>query len=201
MNHYSGMTTAAMSSNSFRLRPDSARPQPEVQHPSDSPSTMFTCARQEAISVVTRKALSASPEEVWHGLMFFEQIEKRPPLFLRFALPVPMGTEGRKWEVGNEVKCHYRNGHLLKRVTQITRGRNYAFEIIEQCLTVGSGIRLLGGGYTLRDLPGGRTQVALNTWYLSLNRPRWLWAWTEAAVCHSFHRYILRAIRDSLRSP
>lgn len=158
-------------------------------------------AKQQAISVVTRMNFSAPPEEVWEGLMFYEQIEKRPALLLRLALPVPMRTEGRKWDVGNEVKCHYLSGHLLKRVTQITRGRNYAFEIIEQHLKIGGGIRLLGGGYTLCELLPGRTQVAINTSYLSPNRPRWLWQRTEAAVCHSFHRYILSAIRDNLRSP
>jgi hypothetical protein len=133
--------------------------------------------------------------------MFYEQIEVRPALLLRFALPAPMRAEGCKWEIGNEVKCHYLSGHLLKRVTQITKGRSYAFEVIEQHLTIGGGIRLLGGGYTLRELPEGRTQVALNTSYLSPNRPRWLWERTEVAVCHSFHRYILSAMRDSLQSP
>lgn len=156
---------------------------------------------QQAVSVVTRGSFSASPEEVWEGLMFYEQIEKRPALFLRLALPAPMRTEGRKWEVGNEVKCHYLSGHLLKRVTQINRGRNYAFEIIEQHLMIGGGIRLLGGGYTLSELPQGRTQVAINTSYLSPHRPRWLWERTEATVCHSFHRHILSAMRDNLHHP
>lgn len=163
--------------------------------------TVAVSTKQQAISVVTRINFDAPPEEVWKGLMFYEEIEKRPTLLLRLALPVPMRTEGRKSEVGDEVKCHYLSGHLLKRVTQITRGRNYAFEIIEQHLTVGGGIRLLGGGYTLRELPEGRTQVALNTCYLSPNRPRWLWERTEAAVCHLFHRYILSAMRANLRSP
>jgi hypothetical protein len=197
------MTAAAMSTVGCQRRFESGRlaGKTKVQLPSDFPSMTVAGVKQQAISVVTRINLSAQPEEVWKGLMFYEQIEKRPALLLRLALPVPMRTEGGKWEVGNEVKCHYLGGHLLKRVTQITRGRNYAFEIIEQHLTIGGGIRLLGGSYTLCECAEGRTQVALNTWYLSPNRPRWLWERTEAAVCHSFHRYILSAMRDNLQSP
>lgn len=157
-------------------------------------------ASQPSILIVTRMNFSASPEEVWKELMFYEQIEKRPALLLRLVLPVPMRAEGGKWDIGDEVKCQYLSGHLLKRVTQITRGRTYAFEVTEQHLTVGGGIRLLGGSYTLREIFNGRTQVALNTWYLSSNRPRWLWGWTEAAVCHAFHRHMLNAMRDNLRS-
>ena len=81
--------------------------------------------------------------------MFYEEVAKEPPFFLRRFLPTPIGTEGCKSEVGSEVKCRYVDGHLLKRVTHIVRGHNYAFEIIEQNLAL-RGIRVLGGDYTLR---------------------------------------------------
>lgn len=152
------------------------------------------------VCVETCMNLAASSEAVWEQLMFYEQIGKRPPLLLRFLLPVPVRTEGGKSGVGDAVKCHYVSGHLLKRVTQITRGRTYAFEVVEQNLKLGLGIRVLGGAYTLRELPEAHTQVALQTRYLSPLRPRWLWKRLEAAVCHSFHRHILSAMRSNLRS-
>jgi len=149
-------------------------------------------------SVVTRADFEASPEVVWKALIFYEQIKERSPLFLRLLLPVPLRTEGRKSKVGNEVRCIYEGGHLLKRITQITCARNLAFEIIEQNLPLGGGIKLSRGSYTLRELPSGRTEVALKTEYTSQRNPRWLWTSLEAFVCRMFHRHLLRAMRRSI---
>jgi hypothetical protein len=156
--------------------------------------------RQQSICVATRMNFAATPDEVWERLMFYEQIVRRPPLLLRLLLPVPLRAEGEKSRVGDEVKCRYRDGHLLKRVTRVIRARNYAFQIIEQNLTLGGGIRLSGGDYTLRPSREGRTEIVLQTRYVSPRRPRWLWQPVEAAVCHSFHRHILNAMRHSLAS-
>lgn len=148
----------------------------------------------ETTSVVTRTTFALPPEQVWKRLMFYEQIEVPPPLALRLLLPVPMRTEGRKSRVGDEARCLYSNGHLVKRVTQVEAGRHYGFEIVEQALTIGRGIRLAGGAYTLREVAAGRTEVTLATRYVSPQRPRWLWRPIEAAVCHGLHRHILRAM-------
>ncbi len=119
------------------------------------------------------------------------------PFILRRFLPTPIGTEGCKSEVGGEVRCRYVNGHLIKRLTHIVPEHNYAFEIIEQNLALG-GIRLLGGEYALCQLSEDHTRVALTTRYASPNYPRWLFGRVEAAVCHSFHHYILSAMRGNL---
>jgi hypothetical protein len=151
-------------------------------------------------SVVTCMIFPATPDQVWEELVLYEQIEKPPPLHLQLLLPVPIRTEGRKSEVGDEVKCLYEGGYLFKRVTRVVRGRTYAFEVIEQNLAVGGGIGLSGGGYTLCELPGGNTEVALQTRYVSPRRPRCLWKPIEAAVCHMFHGHILRAMRRNILS-
>lgn len=153
--------------------------------------------REHFASVTTCHDFSAPRDAVWEALMFYEEVAKEPPFFLRRFLPTPIGTEGCKSEVGSHVKCRYVDGHLLKRVTHIVRGHNYAFEIIEQNLAL-RGIRVLGGDYTLRQLSEVRTRVALATRYASPNYPRWLFRRLEAAVCHSFHHYILSAMRSKL---
>lgn len=150
----------------------------------------------ETTSVLTQMVFAVPPDEVWNRLMFYEQIEERPPLDLRLLLPVPTGTEGRKSQVGDEARCLYQGGHLIKRVTRIESGRHYGFEVVEQVLEVGGGIKLSGGGYTLREIAGG-TEVTLATRYVSPRRPRWLWKPIEAAVCHRLHRHILGAMRRS----
>jgi hypothetical protein len=152
-------------------------------------------AGESAASVVTCMKFDASVETVWERLRFYEQIEKRPPLVLRLLLPIPIRTQGRQLEAGNEIKCVYQDGYLVKRVTRITPGWNYSFEVVEQNLPLRRGIKLSGGSYTLRKLPGGATEVALETRYASPNRPRWFCRWIEAMVCHLFHRHILTAMR------
>ena len=69
---------------------------------------------QEATSILTRMKFAASPERVWNGLMFYEQIDERPPLHLRLLLPVPIGTEKTNSKVGARVRCSYEGGHLVE---------------------------------------------------------------------------------------
>jgi hypothetical protein len=120
---------------------------------------------------------------------------------LRLLLPVPIRTEGKVSEVGGETLCLYEGGHLLKRVTQIERDRFYEFEVAEQALSVGGGMRLSGGRYTLRQLEDGATEVSVETRYLSTKWPRWFWRPLEKLVCHWFHRYLLRSMRRAIESP
>jgi hypothetical protein len=153
--------------------------------------------QEHAASVTTCQNFFAAADAVWDALMFYEEIAEDRPFLLRRLLPTPIGTQGCKPEVGSDVKCRYVGGHLLKRVTRIVRRQNYAFDVVEQNLALG-GIRLLGGDYTLRVLSKERTRVALATHYATPNCPRWLFGRLEAAVCHSFHRYILSAMRSNL---
>jgi hypothetical protein len=151
-------------------------------------------------AIVTKLVFGVSEDQAWKTIMFYEQIDRPPPLHLRLLLPVPIRTEGRKSEVGDEALCIYKSGTLIKRVTHVEPGRRYAFEIAEQKLGVGGGMRLSGGDYTLRALGDGRTEVEVSTRYSSPRRPRWFWGPIEEAVCHSFHRHILRAMRRTALS-
>jgi hypothetical protein len=160
----------------------------------DAARPAIAVARQST-SIVTRMKFATSRERVWDGLMFYEQLEVRPPLHLRLLLPLPIGTENSKSRVGDEVRCLYQGGHLLKRITRIDPGCHYGFEVVEQNLAIGGGLTLSGGCYTLCALPTGDTEVAVTTRYVSLRRPGWLWKPIEAAVCHLFHRHLLSAMR------
>ena len=152
------------------------------------------------VSVVTGMRFTAPIEAVWERLMFYEEIKKRPPWILRRLLPIPIRTEGHATAVGDETRCCYQDGYLLKRVTQIAQGQFYAFEVVEQRLSLPGGIRLAQGSYTLRELPNSDAEVLLETRYLSSNRPRWLCQRIEVAVCHLFHSHILSAIGRQVTS-
>lgn len=153
------------------------------------------------LSVVTRGKIAASPTRVWHNLMFYEQIERPPPLHLRLLLPMPLRTDGAKLAVDGHARCLYERGHLLKRTTHIEPGRLYEFAVVEQQLSLPRGVRLCGGSYTLRELPGENTELSVTTRYRSHRGPRWLWRPIEAMVCHLFHRYLLSAIQNKAEAP
>jgi len=147
--------------------------------------------------VSTIKEFVAPPTVVWQALLFYEEVTLAPPFFLRWLLPVPQGTTGCKAIVGGEVTCSYLRGYLIKRVTAVVQRRRYAFEVTEQNLAL-RGIRLIGGEYNLQAVAPARTRVTLSTRYASPYRPTWLCAPLETAVCHSFHRHLLRAMRQNL---
>ncbi len=154
----------------------------------------------QPISVVTRVAFAASPAQVWEVLMFYEEVGQPPPLHLRLLLPVPIRTAGRISEVGDETMCLYEGGHLRKRITRIARRDLYEFEVAEQALSFGGGIRLSGGRFALRGLPDGQTEVSLETRYRTTRSPRWLWKLFERMVCHSFHRHLMGSMRRKIES-
>lgn len=147
------------------------------------------------LSVVTRMCLPVSPARAWQGLMFFEEVTRRPPRLLRFALPTPLRAEGPRSQVGDETRCVYEEGHLVKRITRVDERRHYAFVVVHQELQIAGGIRLAGGSYTLTELPGETTRLEIETSYRGALHPRALWKPLEAAVCHAFHRHLLGAIR------
>ena len=153
------------------------------------------------ITVDTTFAIAADPATIWDRLLFYEQIDQRPPLHLRLLLPVPIETVGRKSEVGDEARCLYEGGFLIKRVTHIDPPRRYGFEIAEQALSIGGGMRLAGGDYTIEAEGAGRSRLCITTRYTSARWPRWVWRPVERAVCHSFHRHILGAMRRAIEVP
>lgn len=156
---------------------------------------------RKPVSVVTGMRLLAPPRLAWERLVYFEQVPGPPPLALRLLLPAPMRAEGLLSSVGHETQCHYREGHLRKRVTRVVPQSYCGFEVVEQNLAIRGGIRLTGGSYTLHELPDRSTRIELETRYVSGRRPHWLWRPLEAAVCHALHRHILAAMRRALGSP
>jgi hypothetical protein len=150
--------------------------------------------------VVTTLRFKCSPEQAWQNLMFYEQIERRPPLHLLALLPKPIRTEGRKSEVGDVATCLYEGGHLLKRVSKIEENRFYGFDVVEQTLAFGGGMKLSHGAYTLTPRADGGTDVAVETNYASSRKPRALWRPLEASVAHMFHRFILKEMRRAAQA-
>jgi len=152
-------------------------------------------ARSEAVE--TTLHLNATPEEVWHGILFYEEVPRRPLWFLRIFLPRPVRTDGKKTRIGAIVRCTYDSGHLLKRITAVEPPRLMRFDVLEQRLGVEDCVSMLQGSYEIRATRDG-SQVVLTTHYCSRLRPRWLWRPLERCLAHRLHRHILDGMRATL---
>jgi hypothetical protein len=151
------------------------------------------------VSISTDAAFAAAPGDAWRAIVFYEEIEHRPPWLLRLALPRPLRSEGAKDAAGGIVRCTYESGYLLKRMTAVEEGRLLAFDVVEQHLDFGGGVELLGGGVSIDPLGSDRARVTLTTRYKRPWRPLDpVWAAIEERLVHGFHRHVLEGMRRSL---
>jgi hypothetical protein len=150
-------------------------------------------------SVVTTVELPASPEVVWKGILFYEEVPQRPSLLLRLFLPAPVRTDGDKRTPGAQVHCTYDGGDLDKRITAVDAPHYVAFEVLAQHLGIEDSVTTSDGSYAIRATGQG-SHVALTTRYHGHLRPRWLWRPFERFLAHLVHRHILTGMREVLRA-
>ncbi len=150
-------------------------------------------------SVHTRVVMRASPEEVWRGMLFYEEVPKRPMPLLRAFLPLPVSTRGEKTRVGSLIECTYDGGSLLKCITDVDPARAVSFDVRVQQLGIEDCITMTGGSYDIRPVDGG-SEVVLTTRYHGHLRPRWLWRPLERYLAHRLHRHILDGMAEVLET-
>jgi len=148
-------------------------------------------------AVATRARFDASPETIWQGMLFYEEVAGRPMPLLRMFLPAPVRTQGDKTRVGAIIRCTYERGYLEKRITAAERGHFVRFDILVQRLGVEDCISMRDGSYEIRP-DGSGSVVLLTTRYRGHLRPRWLFRPLERFLAHLLHRHILDGMRTSL---
>ena len=150
-------------------------------------------------AVTTRVRLEASPEAVWDHMMFYEDVPG-PSFLLRALLPHPLRTHGDKTRVGTTVRCEYRGGDLVKRITAVESPRWLRFDVTEQRLGIEDCVRTLGGSYQISPC-GKAADVVLTTIYRTFLRPRSLWRPFEVFVVTRLHRHILQGVGAAVGRP
>jgi hypothetical protein len=151
--------------------------------------------RTEAVTTTVR--FDAAPAAVWDGLLFYEEVPRRPLWLLRLFLPRPIRTLGKQTEVGATIECVYEDGHMLKRITAAQPARLVRFDVIDQDLGIEHCVSMDGGSYEIRPCGFG-SEVALTTLYRGHLRPRWLWRPLERSLAHRVHRHILDGMRATV---
>jgi hypothetical protein len=145
-------------------------------------------------SIVTHRNIAAPLARVWASLRFYEEVAAKPPLLLRLLLPRPLRTPTAARAPGDETILPYVDGHYSKRVTTFDPPHRHEFEVIEQQLAADHGVTMLGGTFTLRELPSHHTDLAVGTSFRSRLRPRWLAEPLESLLCRRLQTYLLDAI-------
>ncbi len=154
-------------------------------------------SRAMSEAVATRVRFNASPRAVWNHLMFYEEVPGRAPFLLRLLLPHPLRTEGDKGCVGTTVRCIYRGGYLLKRITAVEPSHFLRFEVFEQRLGIENCVVTRGGSYQLYGNED-TTEVVLTTNYQAYLRPRRVWHLVESFFIGQLHRHVLQGISLTL---
>lgn len=150
-------------------------------------------------AIATQARLTATPDDVWHRLMFYEDVPETPAFFLRALLPYPVRAEGDKTRPGATVRCVYRTGDITKRITTTHRPHLLEFEVIRQRLGIEGCLVTRGGSYRI-SANGGSSRVVLITEYEAYLRPRFFWRRLEARLIGQLHLHILGGIRTAMRT-
>lgn len=148
-------------------------------------------------SVQTLVHFDASPERVWRGMLFYEEVPGQPTALLRMFLPAPVRTQGEKTRVGASIQCTYEAGYLEKKITESQPPSFVRFDVSAQELGIEDCISMAGGSYEIRADARG-SEVVLTTRYRGHLRPRWLWRPFEHYLAHRLHRHILEGMRAAL---
>ncbi len=145
-------------------------------------------------TVATQVHRDVSPEVAWNLIMFYEEVPGRTPFLLRMFMPAPVRTEGKKTGVGARVRCIYKGGDLVKRITAIEPPRLIQFEVMDQRLGIEACAVALDGSYVVRRSENG-TDIVLTTRYAAYLHPRLLWIPLERLVTGQLHRHVLKGMR------
>jgi hypothetical protein len=146
--------------------------------------------------VSTSTTFDAAVDPTWEAIVFYEEIRHKPPFLLKLALPQPARTEGKKEAVGDEQRCIYKNGYLVKTITHLDPPRLLAFDVTEQHLNFEHDVELVDGSFILQPMARDKTRVVLTTRYRRLLRPAWLWEPIERIVIETLHGHVLDGMRE-----
>src|SRR5689334_4052683 len=98
----------------------------------------------------TTRRIACRAEDAWNTVCFYEHFRRKPSLFLRCGLPVPMRATGCHGKVGDRSRCLYSDGgYLAKQITGVSEGARIEFDVIEHSIRYCGSIALKGGSISV----------------------------------------------------
>jgi uncharacterized membrane protein YhaH (DUF805 family) len=170
----------------------------EVGRPLPSPS-----------EVLTTVEISAPADVVWRHVVTFSELREPPAWFFRLGIAYPQRATIAGTGVGALRRCEFSTGAFLEPITAWEEPRRLAFDVAAQPppLTEWSPyrhvaarhldgyLRVRGGEFRLRPLPGGRTLLEGRTFYEMRIFPTAYWRLWSDALIHAIHQRVLGHIQ------
>ncbi|MET4728036.1 hypothetical protein ABIE09_001843 [Lysobacter enzymogenes] len=149
----------------------------------------------------TTLRIACRAEDAWNTVCFYEHIRRKPSLFLRSVLPVPMYTTGCAGNVGDMSRCLYSDGgYLAKRITGVIPGERIEFEVIEHSIRYCHSIALKGGSISvIADQDGDCSVHMLTRYELQSRWLRPLRPFIEFTIS-AMHRIVMRDMQERLEA-
>jgi uncharacterized membrane protein YhaH (DUF805 family) len=170
----------------------------EGARPSPSPS-----------EVLTTVEISAPADVVWRHVVTFSELRQPPAWFFRLGIAYPRRATIAGRGVGALRRCEFSTGAFLEPITAWEEPSRLAFDVSTQPppLTEWSPyrhvaaphldgyLRVRGGEFRLRPLPGGRTLLEGRTYYDMRIFPTAYWSLWSDALIHAIHLRVLGHIK------
>jgi uncharacterized membrane protein YhaH (DUF805 family)/uncharacterized protein YndB with AHSA1/START domain len=160
--------------------------------------------------VLTTVEIAAPAEAVWRHVVTFTELSEPPAWFFRLGIAYPRRAtiEGRG--VGALRRCEFSTGAFLEPITAWEEPSRLAFSVAAQPppLTEWSPyrhvaaphldgyLRVHGGEFRLRPLPGGGTRLEGRTFYEMRIFPTAYWSLWSDALIHAIHQRVLGQIKS-----
>ena len=155
--------------------------------------------RTEFATIRTKLTVDATAKEAWDAIMFYEEVEHRPPMLLNLALPKPIRSVGSKNREGEIVRCIYDRGILVKRISRVVPEEQLVFDVMYQKLHFEKDVELKDGSFNLSERIDGKTDIVLATRYERKLSPAWIWQPIETKVVHTLHEHVLEGMRRHIK--
>ena len=159
--------------------------------------------------VRTTIEIAAPVDVVWRHVVTFSDLREPPAWFFRLGIAYPRRATIAGRGVGALRRCEFSTGAFLEPITAWEEPTRLAFDVAAQPppLTEWSPyrhvaaphldgyLRVHGGEFRLRPLPGGRTLLEGRTFYEMRIFPTAYWSLWSDALIHAIHQRVLGHIR------
>ena len=159
--------------------------------------------------VLTTVEISAPADVVWRHVVTFSELRQPPAWFFRLGIAYPQRATIAGRGVGALRRCEFSTGAFLEPITAWEEPSRLAFDVSAQPppLTEWSPyrhvaaphldgyLRVRGGEFRLRPLPGGRTLLEGRTFYDARLYPTAYWSLWSDALIHAIHLRVLEHIK------
>lgn len=164
---------------------------------------------QPLFEVETKVEIDAPPEEVWHHVINFTELDEPPAWVKRTGIAYPIRARLEGEGVGAVRHCEFSTGAFVEPITRWEPGKRLSFDVRSQPIPMDEWspynhihpphldgyLRSKRGEFRFVALPGGRTRLEGSTWYEIDISPRGYWSMMSDSLIHRIHERVLDHVK------